>query len=247
MSQESTLNAMVSESLKVYMGDPTVVGWATVFVYFLATLRCTYKATESKKFGGNYQFWLYLAALLLFLGINKQLDLQTWFEQTMKALAEERGWYEHKALLQKIFITILGFGMLTILISFRLYLANTWRNYKLTWIGTALLCLFILVRAAAFNRLGFLGSHDILGFDITEILEVLAILLVILGTFLHTEQSSFIGAGSLSIKDYVEIIDEHTIVQCPQCGIQPKSVGLHGRTFKCRACGFKYTVNVLNS
>ncbi|PPD17399.1 MAG: hypothetical protein CTY27_03915 [Methylotenera sp.] len=237
---------MVSEVLKVYVGDPTAVGWFTVFVYLVATYRCIVKASLSKKFGGNYHFWLYLGAFLLFLGINKQLDLQTWFEQAMKALAKDLGWYQHKTLLQKFFIIFLGIGMLIILISFRLRLANTWRNYKLTWIGITLLCLFILVRAAAFNRLDFLVNHDFLGFNITEILEVLAILLIISGTFLHKKHSGFIVAHPSSIKDYVEIIDEHMTVQCPRCGTQPLSKAVDGRLFKCRSCGFKFTVTIAN-
>lgn len=230
----------------ITVGDPTMIGWITVLVYFAATARCLLKAFSSKQFGGNYQFWLYLAVFLLFLGVNKQLDLQTWFEQTMKALAEQHGWYQHRALLQKVFIAFLGLGMLTILISFRLYLANTWRNYKLTWIGIVLLCLFILVRAAAFNRLDLLINHDILGLNVTEVLEVVSILLIILGTFLHTKQSSFITTDALSIKDYVEIIDEHTIVQCPQCGIQPLAKAVDGRLYKCRSCGFRYMVTIAN-
>lgn len=237
---------MVKGSLASYIGDPTFVGWLTVLIYFLATLRCVYKAIESKRAGGNYQFWLFLALFLLSLGINKQLDMQTWFEQTMKAVAEEHGWYAHKALLQKVFIAFLGIGMLTILISFRLYLANTWRNYRLTWIGIVLLCLFILVRAAAFNRLDFLVNHDFLGFNITEMLEISAILLIILGTFFHTKQFSLLTADTQTIKDYVDIKDEHTIVQCPQCGIQPLSKAVDGRLYKCRACGFKYRVTISN-
>lgn len=230
----------------ISIGDPTMIGWVTVFVYFAAAIRCGFKATASKKFGGNYQFWLYLGAFLLFLGINKQLDLQTLFEQTMKELAQTHGLYEYKSILQKIFIALLGLAMLTVLISFRLYLVNTWRNYQLTWIGMILLCVFILMRAAAFNRLDFLAQQNIFGFKINEVLEILAISLIILGTFLHTKKTGLEQTDTVTIRDYVEIIDEHTIVQCPQCGIQPLAKIVDGRMFKCRSCGFKYMVVIAN-
>lgn len=230
----------------VFVGDPTIIGWATVLIYFAAVARCLIKASASKKFGGNYQFWLNLATLLLFLSVNKQLDLQTWFEQTMKALAEEHGWYAQRALLQKIFIMLLGLGMLAILISFRLYLANTWRNYRLTLLGLMLLCLFILIRAASFNRLDFLIDQDIMGLKISEMLEISAISLIILGTFLHKKQIGFVKTDALTVKDYVEIEHENSILQCPQCGIQPLSKAVNGRLYKCRSCGFKYTLIIPN-
>ncbi len=230
----------------MHIGDPTIIAWITVLVYLTAAARCVFKAIVSKKFGGNYQFWLYLAVFLLFLGVNKQLDLQTWFEQTMKALAQTRGWYEYKLSLQKVFIALLGLGMLTVLLSFRLYLANSWRNYKITWIGIVLLCVFILVRAAAFNQLDFLVNQDILGFNIAEILEISALFLIVLGTFLYTKQPNFVTTGALQIKDYVEIMNEHSIVHCPQCGIQPLAKIVDGRVFKCRSCGFMYTVTIAN-
>ena len=236
---------MVKGSLASYIGDPTFVGWMTVFVYFLATCRCVYKAIECRRAGGNHQFWLYLAFFLLCLGINKQLDLQTWFEQNMKAAAQTHGWYQHKIILQQIFIAALGFGVLAALISFRLFLAHTWRNYTLTWIGIMLLSVFIVLRAAAFNHLDILAKHEILGMNLNELIEIGAILLIMIGTYLNKKQVTAF-ADTISVRDYVEIKKEGDIVRCPQCGTQPLSKTRDARLFKCRSCGFKYTVRVVN-
>jgi hypothetical protein len=57
------------------IGDASIFSWVTVAFYVLAAARCVVKANASKKFGGYYQFWIYLAVFLLLLAINKQLGL----------------------------------------------------------------------------------------------------------------------------------------------------------------------------
>ncbi|WP_047541204.1 hypothetical protein [Methylotenera versatilis] len=227
------------------IGDATIFGWITVAFYLLAVARCVVKAKASKKFGGNYQFWLYLAVFLLFLGLNKQLDLQSWFTETLKDSAQAHGWYEHRRPVQVAFIVALGFGMLIALISFRLFLANTWRNYKLTWVGIILLCTYILIRAASFHHVDLLIHSEILGLSINVLMEIGAILLIIVGTYFNKKPSGLLLADTISVRDYVEIEKEGDIVRCPQCGTQPLSKTRDDRLFKCRSCGFKYTVHVI--
>ena len=45
-------------------------------------------------------FWMGLAALLVFLGFNKQLDLQTAFTFLAKDFAKATGWYENRRIVQ---------------------------------------------------------------------------------------------------------------------------------------------------
>lgn len=228
------------------IGDATIFGWVTVAFYLLAVVRCVTKANTSKKFGGNYQFWLYLAVFLLLLGLNKQLDLQSWFTETLKDSAQQHGWYEQRKPLQVAFIMALGFSMLITLVTFRLFLANTWRNYKLTWVGIFFLCTFILIRAASFHHVDLLINYEVLGLRLNVLLEIGAILLIILGTYFNKKQDNSLLADTVSVRDYVEIQQEGDIVRCPQCGTQPLSKTRDDRLFKCRSCGFKYTVRMIN-
>lgn len=228
------------------IGDATVFGWITVAFYLLAVARCIVKANASKKFGGNYQFWLYLGVFLLLLGINKQLDLQSWFTEVLKNAAQNHGWYEHRRPVQVAFIVVLGVGMLMTLIAFRLFLANTWRNYKLAWVGIILLCTFILIRAASFHHVDILINTEILGLRLNVLLEIGAIILIILGTYFNKKQVNSLLADTISVRDYIQIEHEGDIVRCPQCGTQPLSKTRDDRLFKCRSCGFKYTVRVVS-
>lgn len=229
------------------IGDASIFGWITVVVYLLATFRCIVKAKDSKKFGGNYQFWLYLGTFLLLLGINKQLDLQSWLTEVVKDSAHAHGWYQHRRSLQIIFITLLGLGMVIALLSLRLFLANSWRHYKLTWVGIILLYTFILVRAASFHHFDIFINRPVLGLKINVIFEIGAILLIILGTFFNKKSPNLLTINTFPMNGYAEIINEGDDVQCPQCGVQPMANTIDGRLFKCRGCGNKFMVRVLNS
>jgi DNA-directed RNA polymerase subunit RPC12/RpoP len=229
------------------IGDATIFGWATVLAYLIAMLCCFVKARESKRFGGNYQFWLYLAAFLLLLGINKQLDLQSWFTQVMKDSALAHGWYGNRRTMQLVFISILGLSMVIALFSLRLYLANSWRHYRLAWVGVILLCTFILMRAASFHHFDIFINYQILGLKINAVLETGAILLIILGTIFNKKFVNPSMANTVSVREYVDIVNEGDDVRCPECGTQPLSKTVDGRLFKCRTCGYKYTVRVIGS
>ena len=228
------------------IGDATIFGWITVALYLLAVARCVVKAVASKKFGGNYQFWLYLAAFLLLLSINKQLDLQSWLTELVKDNAVGNGWYKHRRPVQIAFIAALGLGMLIALLSLRLFLANSWRHNKLTWLGIIFLCTFILMRAASFHHFDILINRPVLGLKINVLIELGAILLIILGTFFDKKTPNLLTTNTFPMNGLAEIMNEGDDVQCPQCGLQPLAKPVEGRLFKCRVCGNKYIVRVAN-
>ncbi|MBC7757172.1 MAG: hypothetical protein H7Z20_11165 [Bdellovibrio sp.] len=236
----------MSERLFLHVGDPTIMAWIVVAAYFAASIGCFLKAKASNWFGGSYSFWLYLAATLFFLGINKQLDLQSWLTETLRDSAKNHGWYAYKRQLQVIFIGALGFGLLLVMLSVSVLLANSWRRYKLTWLGMALLCLFILLRAASFEHVTVLINADFLGLNINVALELGGLLLIIFDTFFNKNPPNLPDTNTFAIHDYVAMQSLSGDVQCPKCGVQPLSKIIPGRIFKCRSCGTKYRVNDMN-
>lgn len=229
------------------MGDPTLLGWITTIAYLLAIICSFRKARIVKAQGGTTRPWLLLAVLLFLLGINKQLDLQSWFTQVMRDSAHAHGWYAQRRAMQLAFIAILGLGMLIVLLSLRLFLANSWRHYKLVWVGIALLCAFIVIRAASFHHMDILINSNILGIKINVILELLALFIIILGTIYHKKFVEPLAFSNMPINGYVEIAHENDDVRCPKCGVQPLAAGHDGRLFKCRSCSFKFTVRVIDN
>jgi predicted RNA-binding Zn-ribbon protein involved in translation (DUF1610 family) len=228
------------------VNDPTIIAWVIALLYLIAAVRCIYKAKASKQFGGNYQFWLYLAAFLFLLGINKQLDLQSLLAELAQDSAKAHGWYAIRKPVQIAFIALLGVGMLITILSFRMFLASTWHNYKITWLGIILLNLFILLRAMSFQHFDMFINRSVYGINFNELLEICAILLIILGTFLKSKQANPLAANAIAIKNLVVIKKEGDIAQCPQCGTQPLAKTADGRKFKCRSCSYKFTVSVVN-
>ena len=82
----------------VGIGDPIFLGWFISISYFVAFWICGNRALQAKRINDNYPFWLGLTISLLFLGINKQLDLQSLFIQTIRNLSIQHGWYGHRKL-----------------------------------------------------------------------------------------------------------------------------------------------------
>src|SRR3712207_4883602 len=96
------------------VGDPTLRGWLTVGAYALGAglaLRAAWvsaRHAEPSLAPADRRtlvgFWCLTAVVLVLLGINKQLDLQTWFIQVMRDLAKEQGWYEARRQYQIEFV-----------------------------------------------------------------------------------------------------------------------------------------------
>jgi len=86
-----------------------------------------------------------------FLGLNKQLDLQTWFTLLGRHMAEEEGWYAERRSFQAAFIaTILVLGIAGLILIWRLA-RNKVRHYGLALTGGIFLGCFIVIRAASFH------------------------------------------------------------------------------------------------
>ncbi|OQK17041.1 hypothetical protein AU255_03850 [Methyloprofundus sedimenti] len=83
------------------IGDPTAMGWITVALYFfmalvafkvIVSVPVLFSAETAVK---QKWFWSLVTLILLILGINKQLDLQSLFTAIGKYYAHRDGWYEH--------------------------------------------------------------------------------------------------------------------------------------------------------
>lgn len=159
------------------IGDPSLAGWVTVAAYLGAAMLC-YSARVRPPELPERRFWTLLGVLLLLLGINKQLDLQTWLTEVGRDMALAQGWYERRRIIQGIFIFWLGMAAL----GFRAWLGIRLRNLsppaRLAGKGVVLLGFFVLVRAASFHHvdvwLGVVLAH----LRINVLLELGAISLI---------------------------------------------------------------------
>lgn len=109
------------------VGDPTFMGWFITLVYlFLAicTLPIVLKISSIKNSSRSsyqkweYFFWYGVTVFLLFLGVNKQLDLQVLFADIIRLLLKESNLYEIRRFIQLILLfggALLGIIFMTTL------------------------------------------------------------------------------------------------------------------------------------
>jgi hypothetical protein len=168
-----------------HIGDPTLLGWLTVVAYLLAAVVCAVCAWQADKiFEDAYTWqhrliWGVLAIGLLFLGINKQLDLQTWFTAVIKETAWEYGLYDLGRRAQVYFIAGMALVSLVVLTVLAWTFRHVWRHYWLLLLGLLFIARFIITRAAGFYGVSLPRLSQFTGgFQINWLLEITGALLI---------------------------------------------------------------------
>jgi hypothetical protein len=140
------------------IGDPTPAGWFTLAAYFGTTLLCVAAALRPPRnnlidAALDRRFWIGTATLFLFLGVNKQLDLQTLIVEIARSLAKADGWYNRRHHYQRAFL--LSISLLTAVLLVAAARIVRWRSpaIKIAIFGLTLTCSFVLIRAASFHHI----------------------------------------------------------------------------------------------
>jgi hypothetical protein len=97
-------------------------------------------------------FWLLALCATLLLGINKQLDLQSWFTQVGRDLATSQGWYQDRHSVQKVFLAALVLSGLMGMALMGLWLRRVVHCIAGAILGLGFLVTFVAVRAASFHH-----------------------------------------------------------------------------------------------
>lgn len=174
------------------IGDPTLLGWATVGIYVYAVFcslrvfRASGRVFEHAD-SRHAQLWLGLTVCLAFLALNKQLDLQSLMTEVMKQVSIEQGWYQQRRRLQMIFIVALGaIGALVVALLWLRY-RSVLRPHLLALTGFTFLLCFILMRAASFHNMDYLLREGIWpgsALRMNHVLELTGITLIIVNAHL---------------------------------------------------------------
>jgi hypothetical protein len=146
------------------LNDPSFIGLLTTVLYFLAAALCFKCGTNQKQRAesrnqksdnGREQFkWLVIAVVLLFLGLNIQLDLQTLLIQAGRHVAIADGWYDERRTLQKIFFIVLAVVIPGAILMAGWKSRSFLKRHVLVLPGCILLAAFVLIRAATFDHVG---------------------------------------------------------------------------------------------
>lgn len=175
------------------IGDPSFLGWFTVFAYLFTSFLCF-------KVRGNIhnvivdkeqrlkRLWLLIGLLFLFLAINKQLDLQTFFTQALKFNAREQGWYENRRMFQRIFIYSVLAGGVLLLGTLTVFYSKHLRTHFIAFVGICFVLVFVFIRASSFHHVDSALTGRDSGFRLNNVLELSGIALVALNAWFLTRQ-----------------------------------------------------------
>ena len=179
-----------------FPGDPTFIGWMTAIGYLIAAALCTASALRARgplpgeRFSPSRLFWWATAFLVLLLGVNKQMDLQTLFTWALRRMARAEGWYELRRPLQKCFVAglaLAGAGFYGVLL---FLLRRRWKRYLLALAGFALLGCYVLLRVGTFYHVQRAASEEGAVPWLKWALELGGILCIGVSAALQTRRSS---------------------------------------------------------
>ena len=165
------------------IGDPTVAGWVTVLLYFVAAAVCFRVGRHHGWSLARAERVLYrlLALGLAALGVNKQLDLQTALTELGRMIAAEGDWYDERRAVQKAFIVAVALAAAVALAGAMVLLRHTPAATQLTVAGVLGLVAFVVIRASSFHHVDLLIHADWYGARLNWVIEMGALLAVIAG------------------------------------------------------------------
>ncbi|MBN2194290.1 MAG: hypothetical protein JW751_15845 [Polyangiaceae bacterium] len=161
------------------IGDPTIGGWLTVVLYVVAAVACA-RVVHARRVRGPREnwFWAGLFMVLVLLGINKQLDLQSAVTEAGRVVFRELDIYAHRRAFQYAFVATAGIAT----IAGGSGLGWLVRGAPVpTWIalfGMLGLSAFVLVRAISFHHVDALLGLRVGGLALNWVLEMGSLLVV---------------------------------------------------------------------
>jgi len=172
------IGAMSTHGWVPGLGDPSLMGQMTVVAYGLAALLCALCGLYGSRgfaqpLGRQSRlFWWGMVTLLVALGINKQLDLQSLLTVVGREMAVAEGWYDHRRSVQRGFIAAFVLASLAAIMALGQRYQQLIKTQWCAAIGLLLLLLFVLGRAASFHHVDQLINVQVAGLRLNWVLEL---------------------------------------------------------------------------
>lgn len=177
------------------IGDPTAMGWITVAVYLAAAAMALVVAMQAPFPVASRRrerlFWALLAAVLLALAVNKQLDLQSYLTALGRCLAQHQGWYDRRRFVQEAVILGLLVGMVLLAIALWRVMRGTLARSGAALAGLVLVLGFVAIRAVGFYHVDALIKLDVMNMRLNWLFELTGpVLISLAGLWLLLRRSA---------------------------------------------------------
>ncbi len=151
------IKVIASINWQPHIGDPGIIGWVITILYIFFSGMCVLSGLKERS---NLQrlsfpelFWYFLALTLLFLGLNKQIDLQSLFIEMGRQVARQYGFYEQRREIQRFFVILFFFFSVAPMLFMLKILLHDIRKYYLVFMGMLIIVLFVLIRASSMSHI----------------------------------------------------------------------------------------------
>ena len=131
--------------------DHSTIAWWIVAAYFGGAAAALWAARLART--RDRRFWFGTAILLLLLGVNKQLDLQSVLTSTARSMTRHAGWYPERRVIQGLFLLALVVMAFVVVLGLLNWLRRSSAPVKSAALGVALLFVLIVIRAASFHHI----------------------------------------------------------------------------------------------
>ena len=131
--------------------DHSTIAWWIVVAYFGGATAALWAGRLART--RDRRFWFGTAILLLLLGVNKQLDLQSVLTSTARSMTRHAGWYPERRMIQGLFLLALVVTAFVVVLGLLNWLRRSSAPVKSAALGIALLFVFIVIRAASFHHI----------------------------------------------------------------------------------------------
>jgi len=155
-----------------YIGDPTWIGWSCCAAYLVAALFAV-RAARFPSLGWERRFWWTISGLMVVLGVNKQLDLQTNFINQTRHLTTVLGlnpWYQNVRV-----VMLAAVALTTVVVLWTVYrrARAQSRSAAVAVIGVSVLAVFVVMRISTFYYVDSRFHVDMSLHDTVWVLELL--------------------------------------------------------------------------
>lgn len=174
------------------IGDPFLLAWIITAGYFLAAILSFSVSQRITKYysapGKAWAFWLGLTVMMVFLGLNKQLDLQTFLHSSLKCLSIVEGWYNQRRIFQLDFVIAIAAVFAVLVVFIISFFREILRKDTLAVTGIIFLLVFILIHASYFNYFEMPAITEFYEAGLNWLLEITGIALICLQSLLRLKK-----------------------------------------------------------
>jgi hypothetical protein len=156
-----------------FIHDQGPLAWFVVAGYLTGAFLAFRAACAT--FGRERAFWIATGIVMVLLGVNKQLDLQSDLTDFARTAAHSEGWYSWRRDVQGLFLLSIALGTTAIAMLLWRWLRDSSHSAKVAAMGLVILLAFIFVRAASFHHIDYWVTVPVAGMRSGWWLELLGI------------------------------------------------------------------------